>query len=239
MMSKQGFKLLFIVFLIIFVTNGTNVKAMKTGFSTEELSEEEKTTFISNTHLQVLKKEPEKRGIQCFDVSEEGLVAVGHNSSREEDKEVCVYTSQGEFVYGYAFACGQSFAVEWDHENLNIYFIRSEVIISVDPKGGILDIRIVSSTIDNSIYLNDLEYVRRTIGDMTYRVRCDMGILNIFTIYYSQIVIIDAAGIEHVIYDVNTMILIKTIAVFVLIQAFITIAIVVLVRQFRKTKRGN
>lgn len=235
---KRIYLFLSLLLLIVFFTNAIEVNAMDTGFSTEEISEEKKTAFVSNINVSLLREEPEKSGILCFDVNEQGMIAVGNKDS--QSKKICIYTSQGEFLYGYTFNCTQSFCVEWDEQHVNIYFIRSDVIISLDSDGNILDIKAVQDTIDNNSYRNSLLYsTTRTVGNTTYMIRNDMGILNWIAFSFSQIVAVDAAGTEFVIYDVNSVQLAKMIVAVCFICAFAFVAVAVIVRQFIKLRRGN
>ncbi|MGN1452077.1 MAG: hypothetical protein ACI4XQ_08245 [Eubacteriales bacterium] len=211
---------------------------MDTGFSTEEISKEKKTAFVSNINVSLLREEPEKSGILCFDVNEQEMIAVGNKDF--QSKKICIYTSQGEFLYGYTFNCTQSFCVEWDEQHVNIYFIRSDLIISLDSDGNILDIKAVQDTIDNNSYRNSLLYsTTRTVGNTTYLIRNDMGILNWIAFSFSQIVAVDAAGTESVIYDVNSVQLAKMIVAVCFICVFVFVAVAVIARQFIKLKRGN
>ena len=234
---KRIYLFLSLLLLIVFFTNAIEVNAMDTGFSTEEISEEKKTAFVSNINVSLLREEPEKSGILCFDVNEQGMIAVGNKDS--QSKKICIYTSQGEFLYGYTFNCTQSFCVEWDEQHVNIYFIRSDVIISLDSDGNILDIKAVQDTIDNNSYRNSLLYsTTRTVGNTTYLIRNDMGILNWIAFSFSQIVAVDA-GTEFVIYDVNSVQLAKMIVAvcFICVCAFVAVAVIA--RQFIKLRRGN
>lgn len=238
MKSKRVFLLLTFVLLIVISTTVIDVNAMNTGFSIEELSEEMKTTFVSNISLSLLKSEPEKRGVLCFDVNEHGLIAVGQDGSK--GKEVCIYNTQGEFLYGYMFNCAQSFSVEWDEQYINIYFVRSDVIISLDSNANILDIKSVQDTIDNNSYRNSLLYsTERKVGNTTYLIRNDMGIFSWIASSYSQIVIIDATGTESIIYDVSSLQLIKMIVAISFVCIIVSVVIAVIVREFLKLRRIN
>lgn len=237
MKCKYGYLLLSLMLSIVFYINVINGKAMNTVFTTEELSEEEKTAFMNSIIIIPLKTAPEKRGILQFDVNEQGLIAVRQQKSQEE---VCIYTSQGVFLYGYSFKCKGSICVEWDYENINILFVRDNIIVSVDPNGNIIDMKSISSTADNSIYENALHTTRRTVGDTTYLIRNDMGvILNVLTVSFSQIVVTDASGTERIIYDVNTTQLIKKVVFLIFLSTFIAVAIIVIVRQFKKLQHSK
>ena len=199
MKLKRTCSFLIVVLLILFSKNTMNVAAMNTGFSTEKLPEEPENVFLSNINLSFVRKEPEKRGILCFDVNEQGMIAICQ--SHFDNKTICIYTSRGEFLYGYTLNCSQSICVEWDEMALNVYFVRSDVIISLDSNGSILDIKAVQDTVDNNSYRNSLLYsTRKTIDDATYLIRNDMGILNWIAPSYSQIVTINAIGTELIIY---------------------------------------
>ena len=133
---------------------------MNTGFDTEELSEEKKERILSYIGLTFLETAPRKRGIRCFDVNEQGMVAVTQEHGFQS-KEICVYSSQGEFLYGYAFKTYGSICVEWDRENVNIYFIRSDELISLDSKGNVLDMKNVPITKKNDGYKRSVELSKK------------------------------------------------------------------------------
>lgn len=232
-MKRLTFLLFLPIIIIVLCSTAVKADAMKTGFSTEELTQEDKNTFISNIDISLLTSEPVKQGIRCFDVNEEGMIAIAQNG--RDGKEICVYSSDGTFLYGYVFDCSQSYGVEWDGANLNIYFVRSDVIISVDADGNILDIKKVRDTIDNNSYSNSLLYsTKRIVGNTTYVIRNDFGVFNWIATSYSELIAIDATGEEHVIYDVSSTQFIKTVVIFVAILAAVVIAFVIIFSQQRK-----
>ena len=121
MKHKQIYRIRLPITVFLAFAVAIKAKAMNTGFTTEELSEEQKSLLIEATNLSLLQTEPQKRSIRCFDVNEEGMIAIGQDSSPEENAEILVYNSHGEFLYGYVFYRGGSdFVVEWDHKNINI-----------------------------------------------------------------------------------------------------------------------
>ena len=206
MKYKRILLLLLFVLLMIVSANIIKVNAMNTGFSTEELSEETKKNFVSYVGITLLRTEPVKSAIVCFDVNEQGMIVVGEKEG--DEKKICVYTSHGEFLYGYTFYTTYtgSFAVEWDGQRINLVY--REKIVSLDSDGNILDIKSVLDTADNRAYYKMLQSSKRTVNDTTYVIRNDMGIFNWIAksfLHFSQIVIIDAEGTEFIIYDVNSM----------------------------------
>ena len=128
---------------------------------------------------------------------------------------------------------------KWDKEYINIYFVRSDVIISLDSECKIIDIRRVQDTIANNTHRNYLlSSTCREIGDVTYQIRNDMGIFNWIALSYSQIVTVDSAGIETIIYDVNSNQFLIIVAISVIIFVFVSGVIVGVVREFFKLRSG-
>lgn len=238
MKLKRSFLFLLSVFMIVLFTNMVEVKAMNTGFETNHFPTEEKNTFIANINILPIGKESAKKSITCFDVNNNRLIAIGQNTL--DRKTICIYSSDGVFQYGYTFNCSGAFGVEWDEENLNIYFVRSGAIVSVTPTGEVLDVFEVQNTIDNNTHSNDVLYsTRRIIGDTTYLIRNDMGIFNWIAISYSQIITIDATGAECIIYDVNSTQFLNTVVLFIFILMFVSVAVALVIREFIKLKHGN
>lgn len=214
------------------------VNAMNTGFAVEPKPLNEKNTFISNVNISLLEEEPVKASIACFDINGSGFIAIGQ--SKSEKKTIGVYSNEGIYQYGYTFNCSGSFGLEWDEKNLNIYFVRSDVIVSVAPNGEILDVVDVQETKENNLYKNHLLYAtERTIGDREYIIKNDMGIFNLIAPSYSQIVVRDIAGEECVIYDVNEAQLSKMITILVIILVLVSTVVVAVVRNCMKLMRGT
>lgn len=235
MKTKIGQILLSLILLLHF---SMQASAINTGFSTEEYPKEKQDVLVSNTDFAFIETDPGKKSIQCFDVNNKGKIAIGQEMAGNR-KGVCIYSSDGSFLYGYSFECSGSFYVEWDNENLNIMFVRGDVLISVSPDGDILDIKNVLSTAGNREYSLYLSSKKRTVGDAIYMVRNNMGPFNYIAASYSQLLVINADGNEKIVYDVNIDQLTKTIVVFILVLIFITIVVIGLVRTFVKLKRNS
>ncbi len=230
----------FLLFILIFVlfTNTMKVNAVNTGFKTNHLPSEEKNLIISNINILTIDKEPPKKTITCFDVNSNQLIAIGQNTSNR--KTICIYSNEGVFQYGYTFNCSGDFGVEWDNENLNIYFVRSSVIVSISPNGEVLDVFEIQNTIENNSYVNHfIHSTKRTIGGTEYFIENNLGILNLLVPSYSQITVKEVTGIEHIIYDVNQMQFANIIGTISLICVFVLVAIAVVFWQFIKLRRGN
>lgn len=191
----------FAIVLALIVLSATNIEtfAMQTSFSTKELSEKEANTFLSNVNLSLLYEEPDKTFIECFDVNSNHVIALGHK--HDQRKSVCVYSNDGVFQYGYEFNCSGSFGLEWDDDKINIYFTRSDVVISVNSEGEVLDLVKVKDTDENNKHRNRLlNSVKRVVGGTEYLLKNDIGVLNIFSSSYSQLSATNSTG-DTIVYE--------------------------------------
>ena len=231
---------LFWLFVIMFMLsiNVAEVNAMNTSFVTEELSEEEKNEFLSHVGIWRLTIEPEKKGIRNFDVNEKGMIAISQLT--DGDKMVCIYSSDGTFLYVYAVECNGFINAEWDGECIVIQVICGEILVSLDPDGNVLDVRkIERSDIRNRDADKKMRSTRRVVGDTTYLIRNDMGILNWIAASYSQIVVMDASGAETIIYDVNSAQLVKILTILIAAFVFVSMAVVKLFLPIFKRPRSR
>lgn len=227
-----------ILLLLLLLTNGgVKVFAMNTGFSTESLSENDTGTFLKNVNISVLADEPQKKAIECFAVNENGVIAIGCSDS--ENKTVCIYTSDGDFQYGYSFECSGNFGIELDRNILIIYFVRSDVAVAVNPVGEVESILKIQNTPENNSYWNNCVFLtRRKIGGTEYTLKNDMGVFNLFASSYSQLITTNANGEESIIYDVSSTQCSNMIAVFIGVLLFICLVVAVVIWQFIKLKRS-
>ncbi len=217
MKTKHCPSLIFIVFVFVsLLSTVIKVNAINTRFSTEELTEKYQSVFISNINISSLASEPAKKIIHCFDVNEKGMIAIGSNSNGQE--QICIYSSEGVFLYGYNFDCSGDFCVEWYNDHLNICLIRSDVIITVDKNANIIEMAGIQDTIDNNTLFNRFMYsTNRNIKNNEYILKNNMGILNAFATGYSQISIKDVENIETVVYEVDFIERIKAVIIPILV----------------------
>ena len=228
-----------LLLILILITGSKEALAMNTGFSTENLSENEATVFLSNANIVLMTEKPTQKGIKCFDVNENGMIAIGQEN-KDGVKEICVYSSDGLFLYGYIFNSSGDFGIEWDDKNINIYFVRSDIIASINQEGKITDIAEVQNTAENNAYSNYMLYsTERTSKGVKYMLKNDMGFLNAFASSCSQLIEIKSTGEELMLYDVNSNQFAKTLIIFVFAVIFFIIAVVGIVMQITKLRRSN
>ena len=238
MMKNIRYILQSLVILLFMVGAGIDVFAMDTGFTTEPMSKEDIDTFLKNTNITLLSDEPPKKAIDCFDVNDGGLVAIGFGDN--SNKKVCIYTNDGIFQYGYSFECSGKFGIELNKNILNIYYVRSDVAVAVNPQGEIESVQSIQNTTKNNSYWNHSVYLnRRKIGKTEYVLQNDMGLLNAFASSYSQLVIIEANGKTRMIYDVNSEQFARMLFSVILVLLFTCVVIVCINRTVIKGRRWH
>ena len=217
----KRFVLTAVVSLLLFCALiSPGVHAMNTGFQTEDISSKELKGSFSILYLP---KEPKRTAIECFDVNEEGVIALCTHEFRSE-YTVRIYSRDGVFQYGLQFQSDGMIQVEWnDTDSLNLYYVRGNVILTVDSNGKIVEIRKVINSIESSRYSRQLESKERMIGDTTYSIQKNMGPLNFSIIFpsYTQLIVRDASGEERVLYDVRTQQIMKILLIRAAIGLFV------------------
>ncbi len=231
MKIKRNSLFLLIALIPVLLTSTITAKALNTGFDTYEKPAEEKASFISNINLSLITEEPAKKSIACFDVSNNHLIAVGQDDFNRR-KTICVYSTDGFFQYGYTFNCYGNFGVEWDNENLNIYFVRSGVILSVTPSGEIESVLEIQNTAEShSYWSNNVFLSKRKIGDTEYALQRNLGALNIFAwSSFSRVIATNESGETSVIYDATEGHLLETSLFAIYISFFLVMSIVYVIR---------
>ncbi len=226
------------LFLLIWLINsGIDVLAMNTGFSTETLPKQDIEIFLNNINIFLLTDEPDKKAIECFDVKEDKTIAIGYSSS--DNKTISIYTDEGLFKYGYSFRCSGNFGIEWDNDELIIYFVRSDIALSVNALSEVKGIQKILNTTENNSYWNHNVFSpKRYVDGTEYTLKNDMGILNIFASSYSQLVTKNVNGKETIIYDVNTSQISSIIVIFIIVTLVICIIVWIVLTLFKKTGDG-
>ena len=224
-------KNIFFIFFHLFLTiclSMTSLYEFKSNFSVSQISKEEKETIIANTDLTVITT-PANSTIECFDVNEDGLIALGHTGITKGD--ISVYSSDGTFKYGFEFQCYGEFGVEWDKDILNIYFVRGSVLVSVNSSGEIVNVADVEDTAENnSYYRNSIKATKRNVNGIEYEIK------NVFMSSYSQLVVKEPSGQEIVLYNANDSQLAQIVIVSIIAIVFTALGIIVVVSQFVKRK---
>lgn len=212
---------------MMFATFQVNTFAMETGLDTKPYSDSEYNDLKETFNIYLLSEEPEKKQIECFDVNEKKLIALGYNSSNYH--YISIYNDNGIFQYGYKFSSYGSFRLEWDNDNILIYSIRENAIISINPKGEITEIRNVLNTTENNTYMNEtLSAKKRKVDDTEYIIQNGNSIFNSIAARHSQLVVVEN-GRQRIIYDVKKSSIIKGVLTVILYLGFFAIIIYVII----------
>lgn len=230
-------KILIALFIAsVFLWSGCGkVSAMNTGFLTDNMEIDEQQVFLSNINLSLVSEEPKKNTIICFDVNDDGLIVIG--TENLSCKLVSVYTSDGTFKYGYTFNCSGNFGVEWDNDNIIIYFVRSDVAASFNAEGINVELKKIQDTSDNNYYWNHSVYsTQKTVNEIMYTMKNNMGLFNIFASSYSQLIKTDADGNITTIYDVSNVHTTTLVIILATVILFIVLIVSVFILRFIKLK---
>ena len=195
------------------------------GLEFSEADEDQERDFVKNINLTHLKTEPKKEAIVCFNVSQSGLIAIG-SDRRDTYRTVCVYSDNGEFLYGYGFESYKSFYVDFDDDQLIICFVSGDNALKLDDSGNVVDLMVIKDTSENNSYWrNVLNSTERDINGTIYALKNNAGIFNIFSMgSYAQLVISAADGEEVVFYNAGSSHIIKGILIFAFFVVFAIVA---------------
>ena len=198
-----------------------------------------KNVFLKNINLSVIYNEPDTENItveRC--VNDNGLFAIGTDGLH--GKNVCVYDENGNFKYGYEFDCFGSFGIEWDDNDIIIYFVRDDVAASFDKTGANTELRRIKDTSDNNTYWYHFVFSdNRKIDGNTYTMKNNMGLLNLFATSYSQLIKTDPSGNEKILYDVSNTYTTKFIVIFITSILLFTMIVVVVITQCIKMQKAR
>ena len=228
-----SFAILFLLFT--FVNLRIEALAAETEFLVEDLSTEEKDKFIEYVDMSFLSEEQEKKAIDSFSVSANGLIAIGYRNF--DCKIVCIYDLEGVYQYGYKFKYPGAIILEFCEETLNVVFLRSDVVISFDQDGTLVEINRLCDANENVLHKNKIlnSTVQEVNGDR-YSITKDMGFLNLFTSSYSQLTVERTDGTKSIIYDVSSAHFLSTLVLFIGIFLLVSLSLIGVIKAFRKLK---
>lgn len=228
-------KILILMFIVFIMVVPSNVFAAEpTGFQTSEISEDKLDSYLNNLSVSQLTEAPENLAIKSFDVSKNGLIALGSQTGQE--CYLHIYDSNLDFLYGFYFNCSGTYQIEWNNDYINIYYVRSDIAATYNRNGEIISIAKIDNTIDNNSYWNALRSNKRQVNNTEFKAKNDTGILNFFQTSYSQLVKIDDLGNEIVLYNVSNFQLTKTITIFVVMSLLLAIVILIIKKGDKQSK---
>lgn len=131
------------------------------------------------------------------------------------------------------------FYVQWKKNNILLYLVRGGIIVELTSNGQLINmIKTDDNNINNNFLWNEIsKKTNIDIDNSTYIVKNDMGILNIFTSSYSQLVKINSNGETVIIYNINNTQLTKIIILVICAVLFIVLTISTISIKIIKFKR--
>ena len=234
---KKIFYVMLTLLLWLLLEGKTQAFAMNGGFSMTWMDAKAQQEFLENIALRRIDDAPRKTAIECFDVNENELIAIGTEIA--EKKYVSIYNTEGMFQYGYVFQSSGAFDVQWDKDYVLIYFVRSDVAAAFDDQGTCIWMQRIEDTAENDAYWNHIVRARqKEIGENRYLVRNDMGIFNLFASAYGQLIKFDETGNETVLYDVTAMQKTRIMTATIGVLLFGACIVWILGRYVLKTREG-
>lgn len=206
------------------------------GLVTEEMQADEIALFLNNVNISVFSIEPEKKPIKCFDVNQNGMIAIG--TANDNNKMVCIYSDTGNFQYGYKFKSAGSFDIELNDDILKLYFLKSDVSVSINATGEIQNVSRICNIMENDAYLNRyVKVTNKNVGEYRYVLKNNIGILGLFLSEYSKLYQVDRLNNEKLIYEVNPVHFLYILIMFLGIIVFVSITALVMINEFEKLKK--
>ena len=186
-----------LVCTLLFYGSCTNIaRATSLGIASYSLSDEEKEAIINKANMQVIQTDNTKMGIQCFDVKQDGTVAIGIGTG--SDCMIYVYDPSGVFQYGYHFRSDGDYGIVFQDDMIGIFFIRGNTISFYNSSGICVDVQKVSNPSQDHAHLKKiLTRTEKVVAQKRYVLERDFDIGD----SYSRFVVFDEYGERTVLYD--------------------------------------
>ena len=227
MFMGKGGMMFSVVLFLLFTAAIPHTYALETEFPVDPTSRE---SFAQPEEMgvSVFAVEPQNKQIVCFDVADEGCIALGLKDPMDPDMGfVSIYTDEGLFLEGFQFKCYGSFYVEVLSNRVNIYCLRGDYLMSIPFTAGACERWSVKNK-EVTPFLRNLKSANRSRNGIEYIVEKDVPLL-----YnedeYSRLSIQKPTGERTIIYDASIYLnRIKTarIMLFVLLSVITLIALV-------------
>ena len=214
---------------------------MNSGYTSESIPKDKQEEIATLIDVRLLTDEPKKMAIECFDVNEKGLIAIGFDRNNPFGRStIAVYSDKGDFQYGYQFRTEGTYVFEWAGENVIIHIVRSDWAVLVNPNGEVEEIREVPPTPENGRFRRKvLEATKKQINNETYYLKNNMGILNLVATNYSQLWHKTPDNNEVLLYDVNDAQLMKKIVWSIGICLFAGLILHTVGKEFVKLRKNT
>lgn len=191
----------------------------------EITGEERLKDIYERISLKIEKSEPFRNTIKCFDVNENGMVAVLHPIFFGRSR-VCIFSSDGTFQRAFSFRNEGAAALRWQGDNLQVFCLRG-VAFTFDMDANILEACQIVKEDAWSDFYDGLLSEEKTVGDVTYKLDRESKIQYIRSV---------SADETLEIYNDGGMTFVTAIAVFAFMFIFISIVLINMIKYFRERR---
>ena len=218
--------LVFLITILVFPCLFLNIYASSLELS--PLDDDIIERVNNNINIRTTKIQVSSQAIQCFDVNERGMIALGFSGI------VCIYDENFEFCYSHEFEIDGSYYVQWVGDDLAIYRVRSSIYLIINSDSEIIEYYDVPDTLENNEYLRNNVYSNsRKIDGNVFVIR-DAG-LTYFSPGCSQFVKVDADGNQTVLYDVSFALSILVVVFLILLLTMIIGLIFLFIKRAKES----
>ena len=128
----------FVVFFLAIIISGRQQEvAVETGFVMRDYDSDK------SSGIELLADELRGEEIICYDVNDNGDIAIGMQNiddwSRNMEKIISIYNSEGYFLYGYRFNQREKYLFEWKDGHIFLYSNEMGIATLLDDKGNVLE----------------------------------------------------------------------------------------------------
>ena len=199
------------------------------------LSEQEAAAYASEITFSAINNPVTTMPISCFDISSDGLIAVCFTSV--SSNIICVYSEDFTYLYGFSLYSAGSVGVSWIKDELNVYFVRSGILVTVDEQANITGISGFSDPVQsNRFYQNEILVTTRTFEGKQYKLD-NPGIQKLTNQDYARLSVQDSTGEVRVLYGDSAFP--SEIVIVLLVSAVIMTVAIVLRIVLVKRKRAK
>ncbi len=207
--------------------------AAETGIETRPLEKDEQERIWNNISVRRVSAPAANISIDCFDVREDGWIALGLDGAELEN--INVYDETGVFQYGHTFDISGSYSLEWKGRNLVLYIFRSDLAVEFDEKARLVEMREIVLSSQTFRFERYLETKIRVVNGVRYELRSWLPL----TPNYPQAVIIDQDGREKIIYDNSLGYNVVFLLIVICFAAWLVFFPRMLIRTYREYKRQH
>lgn len=176
----------------------------------------------------------EYSGIVCFDVNEDGRIAVGY-TRMTETAHIGIYNEQFEFMYGCSFHIYGDYGLMWDGADLAVYSVRENMIFILNEE-GVIGLKTGSDALDDvTVLYSGFQAAQHTVNGRTYRLSNGGGLFDLTAGSYSKLEV-EENGEMRILFDASRAYRLRTVAIICAVAACLAVCVISIVKRIRAAK---